>query len=158
RFGTNGFRHWGPVKTIVFSSNGKYLFSSSNDRTVRIWDLDSKTEKARYTFPDIILDLALSPNDELLAVCSGPGVWVRNWTREEDQRLFAKAEVISVGPPAPIRESITKVTFSQDGKLLAWADQAGAVHAANLTTGKELFHKNGRPWFKAGPWGIVCFS
>ena len=33
--------HTGDVETIEFTPDGKYMFTSSEDKTVRIWDVDA---------------------------------------------------------------------------------------------------------------------
>jgi WD40 repeat protein len=33
--------HTGDVETIEFSPDGKYMFTSSEDKTLRIWDVDA---------------------------------------------------------------------------------------------------------------------
>jgi WD40 repeat protein len=55
--------HTEAVKALSFSADGKWLASSSADRTVRVWDLDGKEEAEKVVNTDhVVYALALSPD------------------------------------------------------------------------------------------------
>ncbi len=65
----SAFAHNGAILCVLYSRNGRSLFTCGADNTVKEWDADTLAERAVYPKqPDWPQSLALSPNDKLLAV------------------------------------------------------------------------------------------
>ncbi len=63
------FAHEGPVTRLVYSTDGKTLYSLSEDRKVKAWDTVRMTERTVYaTQPDTPLALAVGPDGKQLAL------------------------------------------------------------------------------------------
>src|SRR5262249_53459262 len=59
--------HTEQVWSCTFSANGKTLVSSSDDKTVRFWDVATGKERQRITHGAGVEKIALSPDGKLLA-------------------------------------------------------------------------------------------
>ena len=63
------FAHEAPILRVMYSRDGKSIFTSGEDRMVKRWDAATLAEKKAYPKqPDWPHAIALSPNDKLLAV------------------------------------------------------------------------------------------
>jgi WD40 repeat protein/serine/threonine protein kinase/tetratricopeptide (TPR) repeat protein len=99
--------HKGTVRAVTFSSDGKYLASAGNDRTVRLWDLATNKQLAVYPHPGPVVTVAFAPDGKLLASAGDfekPHLWDT-----------ARKEVSSV-----LRHSggVHFLAFTSDGKSL----------------------------------------
>lgn len=65
----SAFAHQGPIIRALYSPDGAGIFTSSEDRTIRLWDADTLAERKVFERqPDWALGLAVSPDGGLLAV------------------------------------------------------------------------------------------
>ncbi len=101
--------HNGPVKSIRYSPNGKYIASGSRDKSVRLWEVATGREVKvlgahRYT----VRDLSFSPDGHYIA------------TGGDDKRLLIWdiASGTLVKELEGHRSKITALAFSPDGKYL----------------------------------------
>jgi WD40 repeat protein len=162
-----GFTHDADINCMAFTPDGKTLATGSMDRTVRLWDVESRAEKTTlwgHTFA--VHSVAFSPDGKLLASGTGgmlgdsldprdpnlratqadPASWVdqgevKVWDlRTESARTFGRMK----------GSKVRIVVFSPDGKTLASGNDDGAVRLWDVATGKELacFHE-GTEWVLA---------
>jgi WD40 repeat protein len=129
-----------PKKTettsLVFSRDGKTLFSASLDGTIRTWDVAQGKERLQVAaHRQGVYGLALSPDGNLLASAGGDG-GVRVWdaARLKDPQ----------GLTGHTKEA-TAVAFAPDGKVLASGSYDGTIRLWDLATGKELRVLQGDP-------------
>lgn len=118
--------HTKSINSISVNPEGTLLASSSEDGTVKIWDV--KKRRAVKTLTERAELIAYSPDGKLLATEGSGGIklWnVKTWT----YRML------------PNRNSIRHILFSPDGRMLAallWGDSPRTVVIWDVQTGKPL--------------------
>jgi RNA polymerase sigma factor (sigma-70 family) len=136
--------HTGGIRSLVFSADGKTLFSSGWDSKVVDWDVAAG--KARGQFfsgrigpgHDYWIPFDLSPDGTLAALVGRKAVLgstpplhlVNTGTGQETHALSANREVL------------LSSRFSPDGKLVALASVAG-IRLWDVATGREVRHLQG---------------
>ncbi len=105
--------HRDRISDLTFTKDGQTLITSSDDRQIKVWDLDnsSKRLRLRYTLTGHtakVRDIVLNPNGKVLASGSWDGV--RIWNIETGQLLqhFYAHE-----------DWVQSLAFSRDGTILA---------------------------------------
>jgi len=58
--------HEDEITRILYSIDGKMLFTGSLDKTVGLWDLTSGNLLTRFSLPNEVLDLSISPDNKTL--------------------------------------------------------------------------------------------
>jgi len=143
-----GFTHWSAVRTIaadarahgfanvlrgheqaindlVFTREGKYLVSSSDDDTLRIWDLERGGSRVLTGHTDEVWGLRLLPDGRVIS--SSKDGSLRLWNLEtREGREFAKLS----GP-------VSALALSCEGQCLVAASRTEErLHVWNLSTGE----------------------
>jgi WD40 repeat protein len=108
------FAHEEPVTKLIYSKDGKTLYSVSEGRTIKSWDTERMIERRTYPAqPEAILSLAVRPDHAQLAVGRYDGALVLL----EEATGKVQSEPLPEKPKPP---AITKITpnWSQRGKTV----------------------------------------
>ncbi len=114
--------HTAAVLVAVYSKDGNKLATGSKDETARVWDLSSEKILRQFAHSEAVLDVALSPDDKLLATQTGKAISVWSIVSGEKVHDFAS--------PGELRS----LAFSPDGKILA-----SATDHWDMSTGKKVW-------------------
>jgi WD40 repeat protein len=118
------------VNGVAFSSNGHWLASAGDDKTVRLWNADTGQQiGAPLTgHTEKVVSVALSPDGHRVASASWDKT-VRLWNVDTGQQI---------GPPLTGHTGrADSVAFSPDGRQLASGDD-NAVRLWDADTGQPL--------------------
>ena len=123
--------HQSSINSVAFSNNGRYIASTSNDKTKRIWN--AETGDCIHTLQvekDDIWQavISFSPDDKY--VLSNWKFGFRIWDVETGHLVTESKQQHD--------KEVTFVTFSHDGKLVATASWDGTIRLWNARTGEPV--------------------
>jgi serine/threonine protein kinase len=102
--------HTGSISYVTFSRDGKTLVTSSDDDTVRLWNVDRRTQIGTLEgHTNSVLEVAFSPDGKTLA--SG--------STDKTVRLWNVERRTQIGTLNGHTNSVLEVAFSPDGETLA---------------------------------------
>jgi WD40 repeat protein len=119
--------HGGPVRSAVFSPDGKSIATAGEDKMVVLWDFETSETLFYSTMiahPNFVMNLAFSPDGKFLATACKDGVariyQVDDWkTHEGEWKPVAELH--------GHKKSIRGIAFSPDGSLIATGSEDNAV-------------------------------
>ena len=121
-----GHSSW--ISDLVFSKDGRLLYSASGDQTIRIWDMEQQQCLATLRGSERdVMGLALSPDGATLASAGKDGV-VAFWNAVPQ----AQEEMLRLIPV----DELAWFAFSPDSRVLAVA-QAGTINLFDLDRPSE---------------------
>ena len=116
------------VRALLFSPDGKRLYSGGNDGVIRAWDMPEGREAARYRADARVYGLALAEGG-LLVAATDDGL--RCWDAQSGAS-------VPRFPRQPGEQRLNAVSASPDGKRLATGHLSGAARVWDVATGKHL--------------------
>lgn len=121
--------HSGPVNTVVFSRDGKTIASGSDDKTVKVWQLNNGKEiRTLKGHDNWVYSVAISPNGENL-VSSSKDNTVKVWDFKTGKELLTLTGHKGL---------INSVAISPDNQNIASASYDNTIKIWNLKTGQLL--------------------
>lgn len=131
------------IQAVLVSADGKQAISTSQDGTIRLWDLASGKEIGRIgDGKQTAWAAALSPDGKLLATAAGNGIELWDFATRKKVRSFGAGTILHLA-------------FAPDGtKLASCPDRKSTVRLWNVSSGEELRS------FKESPngWQNLSFS
>lgn len=122
--------HASDVNAVNFSPQGDKLASGSDDKTVKIWDVNTKKEiQTLKGHSAWIWDVAFSPDGKTLASSGSYDKTIKLWN------LSTGEEILTLEGHSG---AVTSIAFSQDGKTLASSSVDRTIKLWNLDTGKQI--------------------
>ncbi|KAI9664585.1 MAG: TOR complex subunit lst8 [Bathelium mastoideum] len=121
--------HTGNITGVAFHCEGKWMVTSSEDGTVKIWDTRSGTVQRNYSHGMPVNDVVIHPNQGELISCDRGGN-VRVWDLSENKcshQLIPEDD-----------KSVASVTVASDGSLLCAGNNAGNVYVWKMIQEKDV--------------------
>ncbi|MBP5976515.1 CHAT domain-containing protein, partial [Brasilonema sp. CT11] len=113
--------HGGLINSVVFSPDGKTIASGSDDKTVKIWNLNGQLLRTLNGHSGSVNSVVFSPDGKTIASGSFDDT-VRLWNLNGQLLRIFKGH----------SNSVTSVVFSPDGKTIASASDDNTVRLWNL--------------------------
>ncbi len=121
--------HFGCIKSVAFSPQGKTLASGSDDQTVKLWDLNTgECLSTWHEHADRVNCICFSPDGRTLASGSDDGT-VKLWDVSSGQCIYTFQGHT---------EGVHAVTFSPDGCILASGSNNQTIRLWDISTGQCL--------------------
>jgi len=135
--------HSGPVNSVVFSPDEKFLLTGGSDHTARLWDARTGEELLAFRGHEPVVNstggtigvtsVAFAPDGQRVLTGSGDST-ARLWDAQTGKELLALK-----GHPS----DVTSVKFSPDGKQLLTGSGDQTARLWDAQTGQELLALKG---------------
>ena len=117
------------AQALTFAPNGRTIASGGDDKTIRLWDIDTGEELAQLTgHTERINDIAISPDGQTLASCSMDHT-VRLWNANTGHPLTKLNGHTS---------NVEAIAFSSDGSILVSGSSDETIRFWDMHTCKFM--------------------
>jgi DNA-binding beta-propeller fold protein YncE len=128
-------------RSVTFSPDGKMLAAVSEDLTVRLWDLATRSQLGRLSgHSDVVSEAAFSPDGALLATTSS----------DKTVRLWDPVTRVQLASLRGHTAGVWELAFSPDGKILATTGLDETVRLWNPAKRKYLGRLTGHTGWAFG--------
>ena len=103
--------HSGPISDVGFSPDGRTLFTSSLDSTIRVWDVPTNTCVDWMSFQTPPTSLSLSPTGEFLATTHAGRVGLSLWS---DRSFYQTVHVDGANSPTEPIQMDNPIPFAEE--------------------------------------------
>ena len=126
--------HTEGLRSVSFSSNGKMLASGSNDKTIKLWNVETGKEIRTLPGHNInVNSVSFNSDDKMLASGSSDKT-IKLWNVETGQEIRSLSGH---------NDSVNSVIFSSDSKMLASGSSDKTIKLWNVQTGQEICSLSG---------------
>jgi WD40 repeat protein len=125
------FAHEAPVTRVIYSADGKTLYSLGEDRVVKAWDAARMVERLVYSRQaETVLSLAVRSDQKQVALGRFDGVL----SLLEEATGKVQGEPLPIKPKPPVLDKITPSSGVQGRTLPLWLEGANLDGAEVVTT------------------------
>ncbi|KAI9811625.1 MAG: TOR complex subunit lst8 [Pycnora praestabilis] len=121
--------HTGNITGVAFHCEGKWMVTSSEDGTVKIWDTRTGSVQRNYSHGVPVNDVVIHPNQGELISCDRGGN-VRIWDLGENKCTHQLIPEDNV--------SVSSVTVASDGSMLCAGNNAGNVYVWRMIQNRDV--------------------
>ena len=124
--------HGASIRSVSFSPDGRTLATGSQDRTVKLWDMEATWElPVMYPHESSILTISFSSDGRTVA------------TGSEDKTVILTDVVKGekLWKSENLGANVNSVAFSADGRMLAVGTNDGRIRLLDAVSHKELWRK-----------------
>jgi WD40 repeat protein len=121
------FRVGGPVRSVSFSPDGRYVATASENGTAKLFDTATGAEVAGFSQERSVNALALSADGRLLAIA-------RDDNTARIFEILSQKEILKVQHGA----RVAAAAFSTNGQYVATGSGDGTARVFDITTGREV--------------------
>jgi WD40 repeat protein len=121
------------LQSVVYSPDGKTIFTSTNNNTVLVWDAESGALMKTITnYYGYITSIGVSQDGSMLATGSSDGT-ITLWN------VDTAAEIAFLTDHS---NKVTNITFSADGSLMASASSDNSVILWSMPDAQQIFSQS----------------
>jgi len=120
--------HFGPVKTVSFSPDGRFLISGAADNTIKLWEISTGRELRTFSSESGWSTegvAALSPDGRYIAIAASTSVSLREVETGRDLPFLMSNDT----------GAITALAFSSNGKWLVAGGWGGGITIRDMSSG-----------------------